>query len=451
MIAEKNLPYGEYTVTIRKTNNDGQNLEIDGFRVYEPIDESAKDNADSFYYADKEDKPLFYELRDVALKAIGATGATSTQVYQDLGDAVALITDDETSYIESDIMEDLLNHGPKNEIYLFANQTLTFKVKTDRAMQIGLKAPNGATTYSYSCDNGGGSVSGTMESSVDMFYKLYNPTGTEKEFTVTVQNTGSNILAVTDLKICDDPTFSFVSLTEADIAAILNEETEPEAPTYTMVELKGTDVLIDGTVFDYTGEPIEPAITVNVGGTQLVEGKDYSVTYTNNVEPGTATVTVRGIATASETLGYTGEVSIDFTINAPAEPEVPEETTKPTEPAKPGKPGDNKPGQSNKPGDNKPGQSNKPDNNKPGDNKPGSNKPGQNKADKEATLKITYVNLFGKKVGTATLTKTGAANKQCVFSVAEISAQAPARCHAVWFLPAVVSYGATDSIVVPVI
>ena len=94
-----------------------------------------------------------------------------------------------------------------------------------------------------------------------------------------------------------------------------------KAPAFTLIELKGTDVTIDGTSFPHTGSPIEPAITVTVEGRTLTAGKDYSVSYRNNVEPGTATVSVSGIATASETLGYTGTVEIDFTIT-PAAPAV---------------------------------------------------------------------------------------------------------------------------------
>ena len=111
-----------------------------------------------------------------------------------------------------------------------------------------------------------------------------------------------------------------------------------DLPEFTLVEIKGTDVIIDGTEFAYTGQAIEPAVTVTVNGTVLTAGKDYSVTYANNVEPGTATVTVTGIATASETVGYTGEVSIDFTILKAQEPEVPSEPEKPTEPETPSEP-----------------------------------------------------------------------------------------------------------------
>ena len=99
-----------------------------------------------------------------------------------------------------------------------------------------------------------------------------------------------------------------------------------DEPAYTLIELKGTDVTIDGTTFPYTGEAIEPKVTVTVEGKTLTAGKDYSVAYRNNIQPGTGTVTVSGIATASETVGYTGTVDIDFTI---VKEETPPETTVP--------------------------------------------------------------------------------------------------------------------------
>ena len=107
-------------------------------------------------------------------------------------------------------------------------------------------------------------------------------------------------------------------------------EKAPGTPEFTLVEIKGTDVTIDGTTFPYTGEAIEPAITVTVNGEALVEGRDYSVVYRNNIQPGTASVTVKGIATASETVGYTGEVTIAFTIT-PVQQEQPPAETKPEE------------------------------------------------------------------------------------------------------------------------
>ena len=117
-------------------------------------------------------------------------------------------------------------------------------------------------------------------------------------------------------------------------------EKQAQPPQFTLVELKGTDVTISGTRFPYTGQAIEPSVTVTVEGKTLEQGRDYAVEYVNNLVPGTGTVIVRGIATASETLGYTGEVRMDFTIlppeeQTPSQPTQPEETepeeTKPEE------------------------------------------------------------------------------------------------------------------------
>ena len=100
-----------------------------------------------------------------------------------------------------------------------------------------------------------------------------------------------------------------------------SDEGEDEAE---LITIQGTDVTIDGTEFVATGEAIEPAITVTVQGKLLTAGEDYTLVYENNVEPGTASVTVTGVADK----GYTGSVTIQFTIQAaPQTPTEPEETT----------------------------------------------------------------------------------------------------------------------------
>ena len=98
-----------------------------------------------------------------------------------------------------------------------------------------------------------------------------------------------------------------------------------------LITILGTDVTIDGTEFTATGEAIEPGITVTVAGKELTAGEDYTLVYENNIQPGTASVTVTGVADK----GYTGSVTIHFTIQeAETQPEEskpqetqPEETT----------------------------------------------------------------------------------------------------------------------------
>jgi len=90
-----------------------------------------------------------------------------------------------------------------------------------------------------------------------------------------------------------------------------------------LITIIGTDVLIDGTEFAATGEAIEPGITVTVNGQQLTAGEEYTLVYENNIQPGSASVTVTGVADK----GYTGSVTIHFTIKAaPETPTEPEET-----------------------------------------------------------------------------------------------------------------------------
>lgn len=60
----------------------------------------------------------------------------------------------------------------------------------------------------------------------------------------------------------------------------------------------------------YTGSELKPEPTVKVDGATLTKGTDYTLTYSNNVNVGTATITIKGNGT------YTGSVTATFTINA---------------------------------------------------------------------------------------------------------------------------------------
>ncbi len=60
----------------------------------------------------------------------------------------------------------------------------------------------------------------------------------------------------------------------------------------------------------YNGLAHTPAVTVKDGNTTLTEGTDYTVSYSNNINAGTATVTITGKG------NYTGTKTVNFTINA---------------------------------------------------------------------------------------------------------------------------------------
>lgn len=71
---------------------------------------------------------------------------------------------------------------------------------------------------------------------------------------------------------------------------------------------------IEDLVVDYqremsfTGKEIRPTVTIRDGDYVLKQGTDYDLTYQNNVNPGTAVITITGKG------GYTGQKALSFTI-----------------------------------------------------------------------------------------------------------------------------------------
>lgn len=226
------LTHGTYTVTITHSMN-AKEVKLDGFKVYNTLSDS------SVYKNDDEDSPSFLEVRDLQFGTVvnaseyGTDGrkvyAVGEQVYKDLtkdGTVVsAMITvNDQISVADQ---KALYENGPKNEVYLAKNASLTLSFKTPREVQLGLKGVDGTTSYSL---NGG---SNNSVSTVDMFYTV-KAKGVADKQTITIKNTGNNILSVTKLKVCDDPNalqpLSVDSVVSALYAAGLKD---PEQPTAT--------------------------------------------------------------------------------------------------------------------------------------------------------------------------------------------------------------------------
>ena len=88
--------------------------------------------------------------------------------------------------------------------------------------------------------------------------------------------------------------------------------------TVLLLPIDGATVTVSGT-HTYNGSAITPEVTVTLGEKTLTKDTDYTVSYSDNVNAGTATVTITGKG------DYTGKASATFTI-AKATPAV---TTKP--------------------------------------------------------------------------------------------------------------------------
>ena len=239
----------------------GDTVNIDGFRVYNTM--GFDDSVQSIYKQDKEENPSFTQVRDLVLSAVdlnayegqyGKGEEIISQVFDKVqvnatdAEATGAILNDNTEYTGENL-QDLIDNGPKNEVYLRQSQTIVLNVNTNRDIQIGLKALNAATTYVV---NSGEEKS--LNTSTDMFYTVQK----SADNTITIQNTGSGILSVTLLKISDAPTDAIQPITEENIkVALMNlGYIEPEA------EL--ADAIANINLVDYTGATIaETVLTAN--------------------------------------------------------------------------------------------------------------------------------------------------------------------------------------------
>lgn len=170
----------------------------------------------------------------------------------------AIITSRNTPYGDSSTIQDMLDNGPKNELYLWAGQTLTFSVRTQRVIQVGLKAPHNDTSVIVNlrnADTGMPSMNSIeISANTDMFYYLTEkPVGDiTNSYLVSITNDGEDILAITDLKVCDDPNAALVPLTEEDVRQILIDagytDSLPETPEQPAVPF--ADVAADSFYYD---------------------------------------------------------------------------------------------------------------------------------------------------------------------------------------------------------
>ena len=79
-------------------------------------------------------------------------------------------------------------------------------------------------------------------------------------------------------------------------------------------DIANATVALPQSAYTYTGKPLSPPITVTYGGKALSLGKDYAAVYTDNINAGTAKVTLTGAG------GYQGSITKTFTIRKAGQP-----------------------------------------------------------------------------------------------------------------------------------
>lgn len=120
----------------------------------------------------------------------------------------------------------------------------------------------------------------------------------------------------TTLKMGTDYTATYANNTNAGTASITLQGIGNYTGTkYLSFQITGgafdsASVTGIGSSYEYTGSAIAPVPTVKIGNTTLASGTDYTVSYKNNTNVGTATVTITGKG------NYSGGKSITFKITA---------------------------------------------------------------------------------------------------------------------------------------
>ena len=224
------LPYDSYNVTITVFYNDAfehngdqsYDFWLDAIRVYDPMGK----NAD--YTTDKEGYPQYINLRD-QIAASGSNVGIKNTLFID-GSAEAEVAD-------------YINLGPNNEVYLAKGQAISFKLPANdniEKVQIGAKAPNGATELNVNSTN---VVADGLKSATEMYYDI---TSQASGRLVTITNTTGNILSLTNIKITfkqqqnepvsletlsnDDAEAAVTTVRALFAAPVDPEPTEPEQP-----------------------------------------------------------------------------------------------------------------------------------------------------------------------------------------------------------------------------
>ena len=167
---------------------------------------------------------------------------------------------------------DLLEKGPKNEVYLAKGSAITMTFSTKREVQLGLKGVDGQATYTISDGN---SSSGGTASTLDMFYTIKGKNDNSEAKSITITNTGDKVLSITKLKVCDDPnalqSISEDSMTSAlyacgfkDPVPMADAKANLNLVDYTGKTIASTSLTVNGeqgTDAIFTADQIKSAVT----------------------------------------------------------------------------------------------------------------------------------------------------------------------------------------------
>ena len=219
------LDYGNYTAVITAqyskwldhfepdSVNGSYDFYLDAIRIYDPANDGAdNETIKDAYVADGEGWPEYVELRDVLIDSKTFDGLT------DVDEPGAVFIDGKNGAYD---VQDYLNYGPNNELYLANKQSVYFELNIPdnvAKVQLGLKTHKGSTVVSV----GGNQIN---VSSTDMYYDMTSLDGKY----IGIINRGNEVLSITNVKVTyktkpvEPVGYGLFSVSRSAVESVLNE------------------------------------------------------------------------------------------------------------------------------------------------------------------------------------------------------------------------------------
>lgn len=326
-IAEGNYAFDDigcdYTIT--KATNEISDLSIEGWT-----------------YGDSPNEPSATALGTITYTYYGDNYAESENPPADAGSYHVVATADNGNNYEVSSASAIFTISPKEiengffgleqTAYEFTNAQITPVVTTTAALVLDIDytvayGANKDIGTGYVTIQGIGNYTGTVVKTFEIVgYSLENDahnatiSGIEAEYAFT----GSVITPVPvvtiengtiTLKENTDYTVSYTSNTAVGTATVYVTGTGNYGGTISTTfeivpaEITDNDISLEYTSHEFTGDSLEPAVTVTIGNNTLVKDTDYTVSYTGNTN-----VTTSALVTVTGKGNYTGNGSKTFEI-----------------------------------------------------------------------------------------------------------------------------------------
>lgn len=144
-------------------------------------------------------------------------------------------------------------------------------------------------------------------------FKVTPAAGYEVAGITVTDGTYKNIKTSADDETIPANTYRITKITgNTTITVNVKQSSQQEEPTASSI--KNATVTGVKSSYTYNGKKQTPTPSVALDGATLVNGTDYTVTYSNNKNVGTATVTIKGIG------NYTDEIEVAFEITKAKNP-----------------------------------------------------------------------------------------------------------------------------------